>query len=242
MKGGGKEGQGPRQSGSKKGEKAKESVTVTKVDVNNLFAFTCTADYTAEAKALNILNENCRACLDSGTSNHYCPNCNKFKNCQVLMGHNVITADSHKLKAAGIGDVHIELSNRLKQTPSMLQGTIHTPEIAFMLISIGHLDKESCQVVFGKGVCTIHNHKGWVMVVIPHEDGLYQFAYGGPEHTNIVLAKMSISEAHCKLCHIGHATICHTVSKGMITGIELDMELRSKFCKPYDEQVHTQCM
>ena len=134
------------------------------------------------------------------------------------MGHNVITADSHKLKAAGIGDVHIELSNRLKQTPSMLQGTIHTPEIAFMLISIGYLDKESCQVIFGKGVCTIHNHKGWVMVVIPHEDGLYQFAYGGPEHANIVLAKMSI------------------------TGIELDMELKSKFCKPYDEQVHTQCM
>ena len=158
------------------------------------------------------------------------------------MGHNVITADSHKLKAAGIGDVHIELSNRLKQTPFMLQGTIHTPEIAFMLISIGHLDKESCQVIFGKGVCTIHNHKGRVMVVIPHEDGLYQFAYGGPEHANIVLAKMSISEAHCKLCHIGHATICHTVSKGMITGIELDMELKSKFCKPYDEQVHTQCM
>ena len=114
LKGSGKEGQGLRWSRSKKGEKAKESAVVTKVDENDVFAFTCTSDYTAEAKALNISNENCRACLDSGASNHYCSNCNKFKNYQALMGCNIITADGHRLKAIGIGDVHIELPNKLK--------------------------------------------------------------------------------------------------------------------------------
>ena len=114
LKGSGKEGQGLRWSRSKKGEKAKESAVVTKVDENDLFAFTCTSDYTAEAKALNISNENCRACLDSGASNHYCSNCNKFKNYQALMGCNIITADGHRLKAICIGDVQIELPNKLK--------------------------------------------------------------------------------------------------------------------------------
>ena len=132
-KGGGKEGQGPRRSGSKKGEKAKESAAVAKVDENDLFAFTCTSDYTAEAKALNISNENCRACLDSGMSNHYCPNHNKFENYQVLTGCYVITTDGRRLKAIGIGDVHIELPNKSKQTHSVLKGTVHAPEMAFTL-------------------------------------------------------------------------------------------------------------
>ena len=142
-KGSGKEGQGPRRSRSKKGEKAKESAAVAKVDENDLFAFTCTSDYTAEAKALNISNENRRACLDSSASNHYCPDHNKFENYQALTGRYVITADSRRLKAIGIGDVCIELPNKSKQTPSMLKGTVHAPEMAFMLISIGCLDKAS---------------------------------------------------------------------------------------------------
>ena len=114
----------------------------------------------------------------------------------------------------------------------MLKGMIYASEMAFTLISISHLDKVSCQVVFGKEVCTICNPKGQVMAVIPHEDGLYQFVHGGPEHTNIMSAKMLISKAHCKLGHIGHAAICHVVSKEMITGIKLNMESKSEFCEP----------
>ena len=66
-------------------------------------------------------------------------------------------ANGHKLKAKsiGIGDVHIKLPNGSKPTCSMLKSTIHTPEMTFTLISIDHLDKANCQVIFGKGACTI---------------------------------------------------------------------------------------
>ena len=50
----------------------------------------------------------------STVSNHYCPDRNKFKNYKALTGCYVITADSHRLKAIGIGDVHIELPNKSK--------------------------------------------------------------------------------------------------------------------------------
>jgi hypothetical protein len=43
---------------------------------------------------------------------------------------------------------------------------------------------------------------------------------------------MSISEVHCKLGHISHATIKHAISTRQITGIELDMDSKPDFCEP----------
>ena len=177
-KGSGKEGQGPRQGKPKKGEKGKESAVVEKAKENELFAFTCTSYYATEAVALNISKDKHRVCLDSGASNHYCPNHDKFENYQALMGQDTTTADGQKLKAVGIGDVCIELPNQSKSTTSVLKKTIHVPEMAFTLISISQLDKADCQVTFRKSACTIHNPTSQIMVVIPHEDSLYQFPHG----------------------------------------------------------------
>ena len=70
------------------------------------------------------------------------------------------------------------------------------------------------------------------MTVVPHEDGLYQFTHRAHNHANTTSAKMSISEAHHKLGHIGHAAICHPISKGLITIIDLNMDLKLEFCEP----------
>ena len=48
------EGQGLKQKKSRRGRKGKESATVAKEE-DELFAFPCTSDYTAKAKALKIL-------------------------------------------------------------------------------------------------------------------------------------------------------------------------------------------
>jgi len=79
-KGGGKEGQGPRQKKSTKGEKNTESAAVANGDNTELFMFTCTSDYTAVAEALQLPKEKRDTCIDSGASSHYCPDRNKFQN------------------------------------------------------------------------------------------------------------------------------------------------------------------
>ena len=57
-KGGGKEGQGPRQKKSKKGEKrSQDSAVVASGENEELFAFTCTSDYAAMANTLQIPKE-----------------------------------------------------------------------------------------------------------------------------------------------------------------------------------------
>ena len=80
LKGGGKEGQGPRQKKSKKGEKKDESAAVAETKDEELFAFTCTLDYVAIAEALKVPKSRLGACIDSGASRHYCPDRSKFEN------------------------------------------------------------------------------------------------------------------------------------------------------------------
>ena len=75
-------------------------------------------------------------------------------------------------------------------------------------------------------MCTVEDLRGTTIAKIPHSEGLYhvlavdQNTYG---HTAAAAAeKMSINEAHRKLGHISSVAIRHAVSKGFITGINLD--------------------
>ena len=56
----------------------------------------------------------------------------------------------------------------------------------------------------------------------PSTSGSYAAAASG---------KMSISKAHRKLGHLAYGAIGHAVSKGYITGIELDKNLKPEFCE-----------
>ena len=155
-KGGGKEGQSPRQKKCKKGKKkTNKSAAVAKADDEELFAFMCTSDYIAIADALGLPKDKLWACIDSSASSHYCPNRTKFQNYWPLDNHNITTVDRWTLKAVGIGDVHIELPNGSKWMPALLKDAVYSPEMVFTLISVGCLDKANCAVNFQKGMCTI---------------------------------------------------------------------------------------
>ena len=112
---------------------------------------------------------------------------------------------------------------------------ICTPEMAFMLILISRLDKASYQVNFKKGMGTILNPKGQVIVTIPHSKGLYKItATKLPKDGScaaVASGKMTISEAHRKLGHLAYGAINHAISKGYITGIQLETNSKPEFCK-----------
>ena len=137
--------------------------------------------------------------------------------------------DGHTLKAIGMGDVHIELPNGLKQTKAILKNVVYTPDMAFTLISISRLDEANCAVMSNKGKCTVKNPSGHTMATIPQSDGLYHIITEKSTQTdqaNIASTKMSISEAHCKFEHISHTAIQYAVTQNLITGIDLDLDLK----------------
>jgi GAG-pre-integrase domain len=83
-------------------------------------------------------------------------------------------------------------------------------------------------------MCTIKNPKAKMVTTIPYMDGLYKLMSKHPnkvETVNMASGKMSINEAHRKLGHIAHSTVKHTISKGFITGIELDNNSKPDFCE-----------
>ena len=149
---------------------------------------------------------------------------------------NITTADGQSLKAVGIGDLRIDLPNGTKQTSALLKDTVYAPDMAFTLISVGHLNKADCSVTFQKRMCTIRNPEGRIMGTIPMENSIYCLVNAGKmtslDHANIAAGKMSISEARCKLGHIAHSAIRNAISTGQITGFELDMDSKPEFCEP----------
>ena len=125
-KGGGKEGQGPKQ---KKGKgKKSEMATVAAVDNDNkeLFAFTCTSDFANVAKALQVPKSWLGMCIDSGASRVYSPDSSKFANYK-LIDHSITMADGRQLKAVGMGDLKIDMPNRLKTTTMMFKKHPYMP-------------------------------------------------------------------------------------------------------------------
>ena len=231
-KGGGKEGQGPKQKKGKKTEAA--VVAATDGDNKELFAFTCTSDFANVAEALQVPKSRLGTCIDSGASRVYLPDQLKFANYRTI-DHSITTADGRQLKAIGMGDLEMDLLNGSKTTNMTFKDAIHSPNMAFTLISISRLNKAGYQVNFNKGMCKIMILKGHVIAMIPHSDGLYRViatkSSSNGNYTATASGKMSISEAHRKLGHLSYGAISHVVLKGYITGIELDSDSKPEFCK-----------
>jgi hypothetical protein len=231
-KGGGKEGRGPKQKRKDK-DKSKTAIVAVNEEDNEMFAFSCTSEYGMLANNLNILKSCLGTCIDSGASQVYCPDQSQFTNYKTI-DRKITTADGRSIKAIGMGDLHLDLQNGSKHTQTTFKNTIHTPDMAFTLISISRLDKANYKVTFNHGMCTITDPKGRTIATIPHSEGLYRIIPSKTstgDHANAVTSKMDINEAHRKLGHILSAAIKHAVSEGYITGIELDNDSKPEFCE-----------
>ena len=230
-KGGGKEGQAPWQNNGKQKEAA--TIVEAKDDEEEMFAFTCTSNYTDIAAATPALKSSFGTCINSRASNNYSPDWTKFSNYQEI-NKDISTADGHFVKAIGMGDLHLELPNGSKTMKVTFKDAIHSPSMAFTLLSIGKLNTSGHKVTFHKQMCTIQDSKGSTIVQIPHLQGLYKVIMDNKDkptlQANAAAGKMTISEAHHKLGHISSVVIKHTVSKGFITGITLDNNSKPEFC------------
>ena len=231
-KGGGCEGQGPKQKA--KAKAAETAVVAVNDEEGELFAFTCSSDNTAVAAKLVVPNSRLGTCIDSGASRDYCPDRSKFTNYKSIQ-KNITTADGRTLSAIGMGDLHVELPNGSNKTKVVFKNAIHAPGMAFTLISISRLDQAGYSVTFNKSLCSIKNPSGKTIATIPHSDGLYKIAASKASDVagsaNVAAGKMTISEAHRKLGHIAHSAIKHAITNGFILGVELDPNSKVEFCE-----------
>ena len=144
-------------------------------------------------------------CIDSGATQVYSPDHMKLTNYRMI-NCRITAADRRELKAVGMRDLEMELSNGSETIKIKFEQAIHAPDMAFMLISISRLNKAGYKVTFNKGMCTIVNPKGCLIATIPHSNGLYRVTAMKPSSGKSFAAaasgKMTIGKAHRKLGHV----------------------------------------
>ena len=82
-------------------------------------------------------------------------------------------------------------------------------------------------------MCIITDPNDNQIATIPYLEGLYCLAAarGNGKFANLTSMKMMLFKAHCKLGHISYQAVRHTVLKGLIEGIQVDLNSDEEFCE-----------
>ncbi|OJT06880.1 Retrovirus-related Pol polyprotein from transposon TNT 1-94, partial [Trametes pubescens] len=243
-KGGGKEGQGPKQQTAKRGRGrgrgggGGRSANVAKAKVDDEeCAFTTLALGSAARFEFNPHSRDRIEVYDSGATRHISPYRDTFISFTELDPPLPInTADGHSFSAVGEGSVHVEVPNGDSQTAVTLQRVLYAPEIAFALVSIPRADEAGFSAVFEKGECRLYRRSNQTTIGrIPLKDGLYQVrrqdvaaatGFGkGPD------LKLTNHELHRRMGHISPFVSRSAVKQGRICGIKLTDNSTDEVCE-----------
>ena len=82
-----------------------------------------------------------------------------------------------------MGDLHLDLLNGSGKTSIIFKNAVHTPDMAFTLISISHLDKAGFSITFNKGMCMVKDSWNKTIATIPCSDGLYKITTQNNKNT-----------------------------------------------------------
>jgi hypothetical protein len=168
---------------------------------------------------------------DSGASKHMSPFCKHFTNYRTISPRAITAANKRIFYAIGTGDLQIDVPNGNSTTPVLLHDTLHTPEMALTIISIGRITGAGYSVAFEHKSCKIKIKTGKIIGKIPaSSNGLYKV-----EHAHVALStgtveQVNIHTLHRRLGHISADTICSLIRNNAITGIQLIDDGSSIIC------------
>jgi Reverse transcriptase (RNA-dependent DNA polymerase)/gag-polypeptide of LTR copia-type/Zinc knuckle len=226
--GGGKEGQGPKQKNKDKSA----NVAIGGADGNH-YAFTCTSD--CANAAIEMAGDRIKGVMDTGASDHFCPERDKFVNYKPKPTSPIYAADGRALNAIGEGDITCWISNGEGRTHITLKKAIHAPDMANTLISVGRLDDAGLVAIFGGASCKIQTKDGKVIGIAPKHDRLYrpilEFDEGQLRTANVAVKRVSLADAHRILGHISYPAVRFAIKSGAVQGLQIDENSPEEFCE-----------
>jgi hypothetical protein len=227
-KGGGKEGQGPKQSKGKEdaasAEDKKEPEAWAAIeDAQEPASETWPNAAAAAVGRTPARAEHARSSTelyDSGASKHMSPFRDRFTSYQAIPPRAITAADKRVFYAIGTGDLEIEVPNGESSTSIMLKDVLHAPEMGTTIVSVNRIVKAGYAVTFKDNTCQIRNKSDKVIGTIPaSQNGLYKVnrvcAAATPEE------RVDLATLHRRLAHIAPDAIRKMVKGGAIEGIEL---------------------
>ena len=95
----------------------------------------------------------------------------------------------------GKGELIIDIPNNNDITQHRLQDVLYSLEVAYMLVSVGHLDEEGFFVTFGGGSCTIRDkNKELVGVIVKMASRVYKVEH--EEVANVAEERLTLGCFH----------------------------------------------
>ena len=115
----------------------------------------------------------------------------------------------------------------------LLRDVLYAPTMGVTLVSVGKITDSGSSVLFHADTCRIFDGSRVLLAEIPKGNGLYR-TYTPHSETADYGARVSevltIDELHRRLGHVGHDTARTLVKKGLVMGVELDLESKPTIC------------
>lgn len=142
--------------------------------------------------------------IDSGYSNHMTSMKKLFRDLDETKKMKVKLGDNKEMQVEGKGTVAVKSSNGKVR---LLYDVQYVPDLAYNLLSVGHLVASGCSVVFEKGICKILEKQSGKLIANVQMTKNKMFPLGVSSVVSMALAAnvMEVS----KLCHLryGHLNI-----------------------------------
>ena len=104
---------------------------------------------------------------NSRCTNHISPYKCNFNNFHIIKTRHFQAANKQTFSTIRKGNLVINIPNENGIMKFQLQDILYSPEVAYMLVSVGHLDEDGFSVTFSGGKCTIRDVNREVVGVVP---------------------------------------------------------------------------
>jgi hypothetical protein len=146
----------------------------------------------------------------------------RFKNYRSIPPRAITAANKRTFYAIGTGDLQVDVPNGNATTQVLLRDTLHAPEMALTIISIGRITSAGHSVTFEPKSCKIKNPAGKLIGNIPaSSNGLYKVEHAYFAANTSPVERVDIHTLHRRLGHISATAIRSLVRHHAISGIEL---------------------
>jgi hypothetical protein len=161
---------------------------------------------------------------DSGVSHHMSLHREDFVTYQDIVPFPLTAANKESFMAHGIGDVIVSVPDGDKMNTIRLTRVLYTPNIGFMLVSIGRINNSGFFSTFSAGRCEICDDEGQLLAVIPKVGAVYKTPHVPPSDggtANTVVKRMTLQDLHERMGHISPRAMKDLVRSGIIVGVDI---------------------
>jgi len=172
--------------------------------------------------------------FDSGDLCHMSGHQRRFINFIEIEARPITAADKRSFDAIGKGDMYIDVPKGNGTSRILLRDVLYAPKMGVN----PNLDRKNYQLwiqrAFSCNTCQIFDSLHVLLAEIQKGNGLYRTYIPhseGDDYAAKVSEVLTIDKLHRRLGHVGHDAARILVEKGLVKGVDLDLESKPTVCE-----------